>query len=126
VQSWRTVWQLNSDKIAAIAPVAGSIGGKFNGNAPLQKIAEPLHPVAVIIFHGTNETSIYYYGGLSSNGLLSLLVAESANFWVNHDRCSEIPQTEKSPDGNTIKDVYSGGKNCAEVVLYTPVGFGHN
>jgi len=115
-----------SDKIAAIAPVAGSIGGKFNGNAPLQKIAEPLNPVSVVIFHGTNDTSIYYYGGLSSNGLFSLSVAESTSFWVNHDGCAKTPQTEISPDGNTVKDVYSGGKNGTEVVLYTLVGFGHN
>ena len=80
----------------------------------------------MIIFHGTNDTSIYYYEGLSSNGLFSLSVAESANFWVNHDGCSGTPQTETSPDGNTIKDVYTDGKNGAEVVLYTLVGFGHN
>jgi polyhydroxybutyrate depolymerase len=125
IMAYRLAAEL-SDKIAAIAPVAGSIGGKFNGNAPLQKIAEPLNPVSVVIFHGTNDTSIYYYGGLSSNGLFSLSVAESTSFWVNHDGCAETPQTETSPDGNIVKDVYAGGKNGTEVVLYTLVGFGHN
>jgi polyhydroxybutyrate depolymerase len=125
IMAYRLAAEL-SDKIAAIAPVAGSIGGKFNGNAPLRKVAEPLNPVSVVIFHGTNDTSIYYYGGLSSNGLFSLSVAESTNFWVNHDGCAETPQTEISPDGNTVKDVYAGGKNSTEVVLYTLVGFGHN
>ncbi len=125
IMAYRLAAEL-SDKIAAIAPVAGSIGGKFNANAPLQRIAEPLNPVSIITFHGINDTSILYYGGLSSNGLFSLSVAESVSFWVSCDGCSVFPQTETSSDGNTVVDIYAGGRNGTEVVLYTLVGFGHN
>jgi polyhydroxybutyrate depolymerase len=116
-----------SDKIAAIAPVAGSIGGKYNESTPLQIIADPMHPVAVIIFHGTSDTEVDYYGIMPSIsvGNTPLSVAKSVAFWVSHDGCSANPQNETSSDGNTIKSVYTGGTNSTEVVLYTLVGGTH-
>jgi polyhydroxybutyrate depolymerase len=106
-----------SDKIAAIAPVAGTIGAITNN--VLERIPDPSQPVPVIIFHGTADTTIPYEG----DGYLS--VAESVDFWVRHDRCSANPQNETSSDGKTIKSVYSGGTNGTEVVLYTLVSGGH-
>ncbi|MBS7614435.1 polyhydroxybutyrate depolymerase [Candidatus Bathyarchaeota archaeon] len=106
-----------SDKIAAIAPVAGSIGAVTNGL--LEQIPEPDQPVSVLVIHGTSDNSVQYGG----NGFLS--VAESVSFWVEHNRCASVPQNETLPDGNVIVSVYGGGTNGTEVVLYTLIDVGH-
>ena len=106
-----------SDKIAAIAPVAGSIGSMTYG---LEQIPEPSQPVSVIGFHGTADTSVPYEG----DGFLS--VAESVAFWVSHDGCFIIPQNETMSDGKVIISVYTGGANGTEVVLYTIIGLDHS
>jgi polyhydroxybutyrate depolymerase len=107
-----------SDKIAAIAPVAGSIGAMMNN--VLEIIPDPSQPVSVIVFHGTADTSVLYEG----DGFLS--VAESVTFWVRHDGCSTTPQNETSSNGNVIKSVYTGSTNGTEVVLYTIVNLAHD
>jgi polyhydroxybutyrate depolymerase len=107
-----------SDRIAAIAPVAGTIGIVTNNG--IERIPEPSQPVSVIVFHGTADTSVPYNG----DGVLS--VAESVAFWVEHDRCSTNAQNETSSDGRVIRNVYTGGTNGTEVVLYTVVGLGHD
>ena len=106
-----------SGKIAAIAPVAGSIGSMTN---VLERIPEPSEPVSVLVFHGTADTSVPYEG----DGFLS--VAESVAFWVGHDGCSASPQNETMSDGNVIKSVYADGADGTEVVLYTLIGVGHD
>ena len=119
-----------SDRIAAIAPVAGSIGGQANESAILERIPEPSQPVSVIIFHGTNDALVNYYGGLPSDTTVGkrvdLSVAEAVAFWVRCDGCSINPLNETSSDGKVIKSVYSGGNNGTEVVLYTLVGWVHD
>jgi polyhydroxybutyrate depolymerase len=107
-----------SNKIAAIAPVAGSIGAITNN--VLERIPDPSQPVSVIVFHGTADTSVLYEG----DGFLS--VAESVAFWVRHDECSANPQNETSSNGQVIKSVYTGGTNGTEVVLYTIVNLAHD
>jgi polyhydroxybutyrate depolymerase len=109
-----------SDRIAAIASVAGSIG-VMTDQGP-EQIPEPSQPVSVIIIHGTEDESIPYEGGGSWN---RLSVAESVAFWVKHNGCSTNSQNETSSDGQVVKSVYTGGTNGTEVVLYTLVGYGH-
>ncbi len=106
-----------SGKIAAIAPVAGSIGSMSN---VLERIPDPSEPVSVVVFHGTADTSVLYEG----DGFLS--VAESVSFWVEHDGCYVGPLNETMSDGNVVKSVYSGGENNTEVILYTIIGLGHD
>ena len=106
-----------SDKIAAIAPVAGSIGSMTYG---LERIPVPSEPVSVLVFHGTADTSVPYNG----DGFLS--VAESVALWVECDGCYVSPLNETMADGNVVKSVYSGGDNNTEVILYTIIGLGHD
>jgi polyhydroxybutyrate depolymerase len=106
-----------SDRIAAIAPVAGSIGSVTNN--VLEQIPEPSYPVSVVVIHGTVDTSVPYEG----DGFLS--VAESIAFWLRHDGCSPNPQNETSSNGQVIKSVYSGGAKGTEVVLYTLINVAH-
>ncbi len=115
-----------SDLIAAIAPVAGSIGGifidKYGHTLPLYIIPEPEHPLPVIVFHGMNDSSVPYNGG----GALSVLsVNESVAFWVEYNQCDSTPQIDISESGNIIKSTYANGSLGTEVVLYAVVDGEH-
>ncbi|MDO8734757.1 MAG: PHB depolymerase family esterase [Elusimicrobiota bacterium] len=101
-----------SDKIAAIAPVAGA----FNIDTT------PKNPVSVMIFHGTADQHVLYEGGepkkrADRRSRTDKSVAFAADFWVNHNGCSAKPnRTEK---GNIIMEKYTGGRKNSEVVLVT-------
>ncbi len=108
-----------ADKIAAIAPVAGSMGD-------WAVVSE--NPVSVIIFHGTADQHVLYEGGVplksfDAGNRVDKPVSYAVDFWVNFNNCSTTPAKETS--GNIIKDVYSGGRNGSEVVLYTIIGGKH-
>jgi polyhydroxybutyrate depolymerase len=111
-----------SDRIAAIAPVAGTIA-----------VAEskPKQPVSVIHFHGTEDDLVPYAKG--EGGIQSFFrfkgVEESVQTWVKVDGCRAQPQTDTlsktGDDMRVTRQTYIGGKNGAEVVLITIEGGGH-
>jgi len=127
-----------SDIVAAIAPVAGSIGGIWYTESTQYVIPDPTHPVSVVVFHGLQDRKVPYEGGWT-NGTLRLWntnikmdihvyflsVNESVSFWVEHNHCNPIPEIETSESGNIIKRTYANGTNGSEVVLYTVVNGGH-
>ena len=116
-----------SNIIAAIAPVAGSVGGSWNAwlkNSGQFIIPEPSNPLPVIIFHGLKDQNVPYYGGWVNGtiGPLSLStkylsVNESTLFWVAHNNCNPKPEIDQS--GNVIKTTYVNGDSDSEVALYT-------
>lgn len=115
-----------SDIIAAIAPVAGSIGGYATENSSLWMIPKPTSPVSVIVIHGKLDDHVPYDGGhgVNTSGTrIDLSVNESIAFWVQHNKCNPIPQVNES-DG-VIQETYSGGQNGTEVVLYTLINGKH-
>jgi polyhydroxybutyrate depolymerase len=107
------------EKVAAIAPVAGTIGGNPSGGT-FNYIKPPDKPVPAIIFHGTNDTNLPYDGSP-----YSVSVNESVSFWVNHTGCDPDPEINISESGKIIKRTYTNNSNNMEVILYTTVGGGH-
>lgn len=108
-----------SDKIAAIAPVAGALNVEN---------CQPANPVSVIIFHGTADEHVLYNGGepirkVDRHFRVDKSVSYAVSFWVKHNGCSEIPK--RSVKGNIRTEVYGSGKDGAEVVLYTINDGGH-
>jgi polyhydroxybutyrate depolymerase len=113
-----------SYRIAAIAPVAGSVGSRADNE--IYYIPEPSQPLSVISFCGTVDfTYLGFAVPRDSPKAKTLSVAESIAFWVRCDGCSPTPQNETSSDGKVTKTVYTGGKNGTEVVSYTLVNVGH-
>ena len=106
-----------SDKVAAIAPVAGSLNIDCN----------PSQPVSVIAFHGTADENVPYDGGVGKKQLDAPRddkpVSYAIGFWVKRDGCNARP--EKSEKGTLRTDVYSGCADGTAVVLNTIVGQGH-
>lgn len=109
-----------SDKIAAIAPVAGAL----NSN-----VCQPSQPVSVIIFHGTEDQHVQYNGGPSKKSFINResridqSAAHAVSLWTKADGTLAIP--EEKHFGNIYVETYSGGKDGSEVVLYTIRGQGH-
>ncbi|MCE9605779.1 MAG: polyhydroxybutyrate depolymerase [Planctomycetia bacterium] len=112
-----------SDRIAAIAPVAGTLA--------LEK-PEPKRAVPVLQIHGTADTFVAWNGpGQRIPKLVKFRsVDDTIKFWVEHDACVEKPIVEalpdKSDDGTTVsRTTYAGGKQGSEVVLVKIDGGGH-
>ncbi len=121
MMSYRLAAEL-SDRIAAIAPVAGTV-----------TVAEskPKRPVPVIHFHGTKDTFVPFDKPKDRPPQFMKLksVDESIQLWVKLNGCNEKPTTDTlSKDGDAMKvtrATYTGGKDGAEVVLVTIEHGGH-
>ncbi len=116
-------------KVAGIAPIAGSIGGRVTENGFELIPDKPGPPVSVIAFHGMQDQHVLYEGGPSpmdiDGGRVDISVEESINFWVDANGCDLQPETETQTDGNILIDTYSGCDGGVEVVLVTIVDGGH-
>jgi polyhydroxybutyrate depolymerase len=113
-----------SDRIAAIAPVSGTMG---------TKTCDPKRPVSVMHFHGTDDKFLPFKGGIGDKSLARIVfvsVDETIRAWVKADGCPEKPvvtdMPKKSDDGTSVqRKTYGPGKNGAEVVLFVINGGGH-
>ncbi len=113
-----------SDRIAAIAPVAGTMG---------MKTCNPKRPVSVMHFHGTDDRFLPFKGGIGEKSIAQVVfvsVDHTIQTWVKADGCPEKPvvtdEPKKADDGTTVqRKTYGPGRDGAEVVLFTIHGGGH-
>jgi polyhydroxybutyrate depolymerase len=111
-----------SDRIAAIAPVAGTIAIDES---------KPKRPVPVIHFYGTKDTFVPFEmkKGKTPSFMKLKGVDDSIQTWVKLNGCEEKPKTDMlSKDGDEMKvtrKTFGGGKNGAEVVLIVIEEGGH-
>jgi len=111
-----------SGRIAAIAPVAGTIAIDE---------CKPKRPVPVIHFHGTRDAFVPFEMAKSKTPSFMRLkgVEDSIQTWVKLNGCEEKARTDVlSRDGDEMKvtrNTYGGGKDGAEVVLVVIEGGGH-
>ncbi len=115
-----------SDRIAAIAPVAGGLP-ELEATTPL-----PHGPVSVIAFNGTADAFVPFEGGSIVRDRGRVLGARAtAARWAELNGCPLPPVREGLPDvdprdGTTVtRETWSGGQAGAEVVLYVVEGGGH-
>lgn len=112
-----------SDRIAAIAPVAGPMGAQD---------CRPGRAVSVMHFHGDADEFAPFKGGLGRgpSGTDFYSVQHSIDAWVAANGCRHAPVTTRLPDraddGTTVKEVrHDSGRDGAEVVLVVIEGGGH-
>jgi len=127
-----------SDHIAAIAPIAGTIGGIGYEPAPYCSqssyvIPKPINPLPVITFHGMQDEEVPFEGGWKKvvewgsgeSWVYLVSVNESVSFWVEYNNCDPTPQVKKSESGHIITRTYTNGNASSEVVLVTYIEGGH-
>ncbi len=112
------------ERIAAIAPVGGPMGFAD---------CSPARPVPVCHFHGVDDQFAPYNGGRGARSLSRTefySVDHTICCWVRGNGCHPEPEVTELPaphnDGTRITlAVYTGGREGAEVRLYTIHGGGH-
>ncbi len=117
MMSYRVACEL-AGKVAAIAPVAGALNIECN----------PSQTVSVIAFHGTEDQSVLYEGGVPKKQTdpherTDRSVGYSISFWVKQNGCNVTPQ--KTEKDTIVTEKYSGCKNNTAVELVTIKGGGH-
>lgn len=114
-----------ADKVAGIAPIAGTIGGQVGGIGPQIFPDTPSEPVSVIAFHGMQDSHVLYDGGVGADqidvGRADLSVVSSISFWVKANGCDATPETVTQANGNIIIETYGGCEAGTQVVLVTIV-----
>jgi polyhydroxybutyrate depolymerase len=123
VMAYRLAAEL-ADRIAAVAPVAGTMGAIE---------CRPARPVPVLHVHGTEDEYVPFAGGRGARtvtGAAYQPVEETVRAWVRVNGCREEPATERLPDaagdGTTVTvTTYGGGTGGTEVVLVVVHGGGH-
>jgi polyhydroxybutyrate depolymerase len=113
-----------SDRIAAIAPVSGTMGTEK---------CTPKRPVSIMHFHGTEDEFVPYKGGKGEKSLSQTdfkSVEQTVSAWLKADGCKDEAKEDKIPDkakdGTPIvRKTYGPGKNDTEVVVITIEGGGH-
>jgi polyhydroxybutyrate depolymerase len=118
-----------SDRIAAIAPIAATAGGRAKGRSEWLRPPDPKHPVAVISFNGALDQSIPLAGGLQQRSWAEPVEVWSAqqtiDFWVRHNRCAPDPVVERNEAAQFERSTYSGGTGGSEVVQVVLLNQGH-
>ena len=113
-----------SERIAAIAPVAGTMGSEE---------CHPRRPVSVMHFHGTEDEFVPFNGGVgrrSISGAEHFSVEHSIRAWVKANGCNDEPVVDELADNvhddtKVIRRTYSGGRDASEVILFVIEGGGH-
>jgi polyhydroxybutyrate depolymerase len=110
-----------SDRITAIAPVAGDMGVL----GPV-----PKRPVPVMHFHGLKDPNALFHGGVGKNQLQPnphRSIPETIAWWVKVNGCAEQP-VEEEQGAEFIRKRYAPppGKTGAPVILYVLPEGGHN
>ncbi len=114
-----------SDRIAAIASIAGPMG--------FEK-CHPRRPVPILHFHGTKDEFVSIEGGPGSrsvSGTDFYSVDHTLNAWVTANGCSSTAvatqMPDQSDDGMTVEcHTYGGGRDGSEVIFYKIIGGGHS
>jgi polyhydroxybutyrate depolymerase len=116
------------DILAAVAPLAASIGGRRSEDAPQWRIPDPVKPLSVITIHGMADDDIVYEGGVSLHrgGTRTFWsVNESIDFWVRHNGCHPNAAATELNHGHVRIHTWGACSNDTEVVLYLMENWGH-
>ena len=119
-----------SGKIAAIAPIAASIGGKESSEADFILPPVPKHPVSVIAFNGLMDKHIPYSGGIQKKHatrkpIYVTSAQEMHRFWIKANRCDSKSKVEENKTRQYRKITYSKGDDNTEVIQYLIFNLGH-
>jgi len=106
-----------NDRIAAIAPVAGS---------PYSDVlCRGKRPMPVIAFHGSDDQLVPFEGGVGGRlGLAVKGVRQNMKDWSGHNGCTAALNTERVA-ADILRESYSACKDGANVVLYVVEDGGH-
>ena len=120
----------NSDLVAGIAPVVGTVAGRELNQSKLVYPVAPKAPVNVIMFNGELDQHLPLAGGkqqLHAEEQVRYVASalQSAQFWVQANGCQPQPQVQEMPQQKATRYTWSGGRGGTRVILYVLHNQGH-
>jgi polyhydroxybutyrate depolymerase len=107
-----------SNKIAAIAPVAGNLASSVAKNC------YPTRPISVLMIHGTDDRLTPWEGGKTGGGGQIISVPATIQLWIERNKCPILPTiTPLAKD--VISETYAPCQGGTEVALYRIERGGH-
>jgi polyhydroxybutyrate depolymerase len=116
------------DLLAAVAPLAASIGGTPSGEVPEWRIPDPVRRIPIIVFHGLSDDRVPYAGGgnrVKGGGRTYWPVEESVKFWVTRNGCNPQGASHSLKDGSVLMKSWASCNDNADVALYLIKDWGH-
>lgn len=106
---------LMSDRFAAVAGIAGTVGIPNSGST-IKEVPAPKQPISVLMIHGMKDQMVAFKPG--DKALLQCTGAEvGAAWWAKQDGCESSPlKVDLMKDLSTVT-TYGKGKNGTEVKL---------
>lgn len=118
-----------AEKVAAIAPVNGSMAANIAGHC------KPAVAMPVLLINGTDDTLVPWDGETVRFGRRQLgkmlSIPELTRFWIRQNACADAPQIAYLPDADpedgtrVVRQLSTNCRDGAEVVLYEVQGGGH-
>ncbi|MAU10479.1 MAG: polyhydroxybutyrate depolymerase [Anaerolineaceae bacterium] len=120
-----------SDRIAAIASVAGAAGGQQTPESDLIMVASPSDPLNVLLINALDDEAVPYAGGQTSLGTVGeefvvISAEESLAFWQGANACPpDAGVTNVLVTGIATEEIFACDSG-AEVALVTATEGGHS
>lgn len=117
-----------TDLLAAAAPIAASIGGRPNADAPAWSISKPKKPLPILIVHGSDDDDIPFEGGVSMHrkGERTYFSVEaSVQFWIDANGCKGPPIVSNAYDGAVQMKKWDTCLDSSMTVFCKINGWGH-
>ena len=110
-----------SDRIAAVASVAGSM------QPYTLKNAKPSHPMPILQIHGDADGLVPYEGNSKWTRPIESLISD----WTSFNKITtkpvvvNLPDTDPDDESTVVKTTYQNQNNCVEVIHYKVIGGDH-
>jgi polyhydroxybutyrate depolymerase len=117
------------NRLAAIAPVVGSLGGKEIGKDKLILPPEPAAPVSVLLIQGVLDKSVPLNGGMQKRSIGKARYLTSASdtirFWAKANDFKQKPAINYKNELKATSVEYQAGKNNTSLIAYYIDNCGH-
>ena len=100
-----------ADQVAAIAPVAGAMGGRENPEAMTWSIPTATRALPVLLIHGVEDDRVPYHGGPRPDvpeGQQYFTVSDAASHWSAQNGCDSPPFREIVYEGRVVRERWEG------------------
>jgi polyhydroxybutyrate depolymerase len=115
---------LMSDRFAAVAGIAGTVGIPKASSA-IKFVPAPKVPISVLMIHGQKDKMVAYKPG--DQAMLQCMGAEDgAKWWAKQCSCAEKPEVTELVKGLATLTSYTMGKDGTEVRLISTVNGTHD
>lgn len=117
------------NRLAAIAPVVGTAGGRDQNEKHWHMPASPQKPVSVCVIQGLIDEHVPIEGGLQKQSIAKakemLSASATIDFWVQANQCTPIASSAFIPSLNATLHEHTGGTGSTVVKAYVIHDMGH-